>query len=155
MAKGLGLTLQHCQKRLASGDQLLGPVLDREQLAGGKHLLLAWFDDTGSGNEALLGRWAQAVDREVGSKQRGPTRVAAAKPQAVSISALTTPAWRKPEYCPTSVRQGIANSTAPGAQVTTSKPHQRLNSAESLIFRTSAVGSWFIAQLHANVKYGS
>lgn len=57
-----GFSRQDCQQRLSSGDQLLDSVLDSEQFTTGKHLLLAWFDDTGSRNKVLSGSWAQTID---------------------------------------------------------------------------------------------
>jgi len=100
---------------------------------------------------ARLGSCRRKFTAQWEASRRGPETVAAAKPQAVSMSALTTPACKKPEYWPTSLRHGIASYTLPVSQDKTSKPHQRLNSAESLMLRMSAVALLFTINLRANL----
>ena len=67
-----GDLIRNDQYRLSVRNKFFLTILDRIKIARGKHLGLAGFDDSCSGNEHVANGWPQAIDREVGCQYLRP-----------------------------------------------------------------------------------
>jgi len=138
---------QNSQQRFSSSDQFLDTVLNSKQLARGKHPLLAWFDYTGFGHDSLSRSGAQAVDREVSSEQSRTNQGRRCEPTSDVNQRSHNPCVQEAGVLTHLVSSRERQHHQARGAGDNFEAAPTVDSAESLMFRTSVVGSSFMAQL--------